>query len=60
MPVVRHPLESVEPGTFYACRVLDAGAPPDAGWEHLSYEQITSCLWQLVSGAGPDELSRAA
>jgi hypothetical protein len=78
MPVVRHQLENIEPGAFFAnvrtgklvevmsvdrlgnCRVLDAEAPLDAKWEHLTYEQITSCLWQLVSGGGSDELSFAA
>jgi hypothetical protein len=42
------------------CRVLDAGAALDAPWEHLSYEQIASCTWQLVSGGGSDEPSHAA
>jgi hypothetical protein len=72
MPVVRHPLESLEPGTFFAnvrtgklvevmsvdqlgnCRVLDAEASLDAQWEHLSYEQVSSCMWRLVSGDGSD------
>jgi hypothetical protein len=36
------------------CRVLDAAAELDAPWEELSYEQISSCLWQLVSGSTGD------
>jgi hypothetical protein len=77
MPVIRHQLENIEPGAFYAdvrtgklvevmrvdrlgnCRVLDADAALDAPWEELTYDQISSCLWQLVSG-NSDELSRAA
>jgi len=43
------------------CRVLDAGAELDAPWEQLTHEQISSCLWQLVSGGGgADALARAA
>jgi hypothetical protein len=41
------------------CRVLDAGAELDAPWDELTYEQVSSCLWQLVSG-GSDEMARAA
>jgi hypothetical protein len=78
MPVVRHDLEKLEPGTFYVnirtgtlvevmdvdlsgnCRVLDAEADLDAPWQELSYSQISSCLWQVVSGSSEEELPRAA
>jgi hypothetical protein len=42
------------------CRVLDAEAELDAPWQQLTYEQISSCLWQLVGGEDDEELPRAA
>jgi hypothetical protein len=44
------------------CRVLDAAADLDAPWQPLSHEQISSCLWRLVSSRAEQshELSRAA
>jgi hypothetical protein len=40
------------------CRVLDLAADLDAPWQRPSHEQISSCLWRLVSS--PAELSPAA
>ena len=57
-------VEIMEVDLSGGCRVLDATADLDAPWQHLSHEQISSCLWRLVSSDAPGEhaheLPRAA